>query len=1299
MSHPYKAFMADKHDNNIINNLPSQTNIHLSPLEEHYLKKTLIKNQIISELNSLSPEYNDTSGLRRFGPPFVPADPQLLLKNPDSGTLDQIVSISQASIDIFKSQFPLLRFIFDNYFVTFPFIKIHINKLGPSMKDQSKFWLKIQVLFELFKSKKISNSNDRGSTSKRKLIMYKFQSLFLMLFNSSIYCKQDHEYFELDKEKRGAYKKLGKFIDQAEAQNIDDNEKNEEIIKHKIENDKKNILNMNLSPERLLAYLDNIDNDEFINGYYLNVVGVSIETETSTSFWGSKESKYYAFIIHVKKPQQQGYFIKKRYSDFSTLYKQLKESYPGCHLPELPSKDKHEVEMNLNNDESCNSKKSDIDYNKIDEFDSNLTDMDKESLDALFAMNSPSISTSSEFVQDESENSSQHNSSSGLLKTPKLGGFLKSPLSASSRKFTASSPTLGKNMGKLEKSFLSSFKKTTGLGSSSSSVDINSDLSLTASHKRTESQTSVLSENSIDSINSSDTSETFHSAQEANVDSVTGKIATISVKDNKITFPREILRQSLRGFLKYLLYIKPIVKSHEFELFLGKDNTKPIILNKKEIEDIQHRVNIDHLRTLQHYKFQSALVGIVKILEKDIENLKTEIYNEGFGYVFERIKKYKTLHELCGYDSENLNNSTWLKNANMIGAEEINFEEVESNDSKNIGSASDESAPLRGLIRIILLEIASTQYELLVGSDSALGTLKTIKRLHAVFPYRLVAGVLRFTNPLMMVKRMIDVFTYQMPNVSGTMSGSVNAIGSGIGGMMQGLGFSKRKPEDSTNSANANNKPVNSGGKSLLQLIFSGMLGEDLRKLEKELIEVKDLLISHNNEDGYGEGEIIIERIDSYFKADDDIVLHIKDMSKKLDLDIPITILMPNNGLKNCEELGTQTIKNILKDYAHIKQVEIEKNKTDLENDENGENSEKLINKSKELDSPYRLSKRYFYLQLRKFDKESLVELWNEPELMNVIKEVFSLFLSPLIDLFKKAEVYKYVPILAKYIGELIELCENYNNDYGEFGRSDIVGSLVGLGEKYSEDVYRFIRDMYLNDIKSNGEDGKLFEGIVEWLNRIISFLRFVKNERPDLMIDLNKMIHDMKLNSEDKIKILKSINLVVKKAERKKQVLEKMENTGELKKKNEEEEREHDWMKMSRDRKVDSNWDAIHSRVFKVGETISGNGGDVLDMVGIEGIEDGEDIETDSETEEIQQVDGKAIRMKKLKDCNWEVDEFVENYYSRDWSGITTKQSGNKFGKEVEGSEFWNSPSGEQVRKQFSVEVEKVFAEYAKRK
>lgn len=997
--------------------------IHLSPSEEHYMKKLFIKNEIITELNSLSPEYGDISGLRRFGPPFLPTDPKTIENNLDANTIDQIYEMSQLSIDAFRKQFPMLRFVFENYIVTFPFIQIHLKQLGKTPRDQMSFWLKIQTLFELFKSKRISNSNDRGTTSKRNLMLYKIRGLLLTFFNSSIYARQDSEYFEYDKQRRGAYKKLGKFID---------NKESNKVLQLDIPEDKLNYVELKLNNDELINYLNDVETSEYVNGWYINVIGVTSDKETKSSFWGSKDSKFYSFIIQVKREgDKNSWYVKKRFSEFAKFHKELKQMHPGIKVPELPSKDKHSVDFNPED------QKIKENIQKFEEAEiSDLSGMDKDSVDELFST-PPVIDINSEPMSPSSS------SSKSFLKSPKM--FMKSTLKKDKPTFL--SPLMNSN-----------------------------------SHKRTSSQHSIESSSSVESLESEDT---YYSLHSSNSDKSSHK------------FAREVLRQSLRAFLKFVINNKVLSDSLEFKKFITSSKVE---YSDLDFNDIQGRLNLDNMRLVQHYKFQKALVGIVKVLEKDVEQLKAKIYESGFSYVFDRIKEYKTLHELCGYSPGN--NLNWLYSNES-------FDEV-----------SDKS-PLRGLVRIIMLEIASTQYELLIGSDSSMATLKTIKKLHYMFPYKIVAGVLRFTNPLMMVKRMVDVFTYQMPTVSGS-----------INGMMQGLGMSGWKKDEKS-----------SKNKSLLQMLFSGVLGDDLRKIEKEKADVVGKLMRIK------EGRPIMLYIEKYFQMKDDDVTKIKELAERENIELFIAILTYFN-------LNKIILENLKKEHRIF------------------ENKEVLGE-----ESIYLLSKRYFHLELRKYDKEMMIELWNEPELMNVIKEVISLFLSPLIELFKKADIYRYVPIFAKYMSELLTICEKYSNDYGEYGRSDIVSELVGLEEKYSEYVYKFIRDIYLNDI--DDENSNLFEGLIEWLNNVVRFLSFVKRDRPDEKIDMCDVLRSVPDKERDEIMIL--VKELIEAGEKKKQLMDKMENeessnnTGEL----------HDWTKIERDRVVDQSWDQLNNRVWNIGTSL----------------------------------------------------------------------------------------------------------------
>lgn len=154
---------------------------HLTPSEEHFLKKTLLERRLDRELLLLSNPHS----LKTFGSPFK----------------------SDIDIEKLKGQFPLLKFFFDNYVTKFPFIT------NNSEKDQLRFWQDtVQPFIESVTSKNLSNSNDRKeNVTKRRQINRKFTSGLLLFYNSMIITDKDLEYLETDHLKPSDVGKLDKI--------------------------------------------------------------------------------------------------------------------------------------------------------------------------------------------------------------------------------------------------------------------------------------------------------------------------------------------------------------------------------------------------------------------------------------------------------------------------------------------------------------------------------------------------------------------------------------------------------------------------------------------------------------------------------------------------------------------------------------------------------------------------------------------------------------------------------------------------------------------------------------------------------------------------------------------------------------------------------------------------------------------------------------------------------------------------------------------------------------------------------
>lgn len=54
--------------------------------------------------------------------------------------------------------------------------------------------------------------------------------------------------------------------------------------------------------------------------------------------------------------------------------------------------------------------------------------------------------------------------------------------------------------------------------------------------------------------------------------------------------------------------------------------------------------------------------------------------------------------------------------------------------------------------------LAATIFQLFVASDTASDTLAALKRIHGLMPYFVLKGILRISNPMAMIRGVLDLF-------------------------------------------------------------------------------------------------------------------------------------------------------------------------------------------------------------------------------------------------------------------------------------------------------------------------------------------------------------------------------------------------------------------------------------------------------------------------------------------------------------------------------------------------------------
>ena len=164
------------------------TSFSLSAIEEHYLKRELLKYQFYQELE----QFNDKNALRHFGYPFTNEDPKQA-RNSKSAEGDSNKLTELIRLDAEQTDFPMSSYILRNFVMTFPL-------LSKNMAVDESFWQnKVQVFFEHFMGLGFSESYDREEMTKRKKISTKLTKIILLLFNSGIGSLTEKIYYTNDK--------------------------------------------------------------------------------------------------------------------------------------------------------------------------------------------------------------------------------------------------------------------------------------------------------------------------------------------------------------------------------------------------------------------------------------------------------------------------------------------------------------------------------------------------------------------------------------------------------------------------------------------------------------------------------------------------------------------------------------------------------------------------------------------------------------------------------------------------------------------------------------------------------------------------------------------------------------------------------------------------------------------------------------------------------------------------------------------------------------------------------------------
>ncbi|KAG0004857.1 hypothetical protein BGZ80_008916 [Entomortierella chlamydospora] len=476
---------------------------------------------------------------------------------------------------------------------------------------------------------------------------------------------------------------------------------------------------------------------------------------------------------------------------------------------------------------------------------------------------------------------------------------------------------------------------------------------------------------------------------------------------------REKDRVSLRGYLHNLAKISPdVVNSVFFVNFLTKD---PATLTADETKDFKVRAALDESRKEQQAKFDKEVAKKVEELDKQLKQVKAELLQpNGVTRLFAAFREHEKVEDL---------------------------------------------PPLyQATFEWGCMDFASTLYHVFTASDDATLNFMQLKRTQMLMPYRAMWGILKVSNPVAIMKGIMDLFLAQ---------------------------------------------PF--GSRSLIQRIISVNIQEEITEYKKDVTQLEASI----NDPG------LCEKIRNYVYAPKAVVEKIfsnVDLYDITDVNLVMDVLK-SDQIQPLLQAGQ--IQRVFDAYQQLEMDDARKirlareqqafanGEGDLSDQSDDESNGADTTSSSEAPRIFHSSKKghikanaisqmnlirllqqLLVTQLRIRDKERMMDLVFQGVTGEIFKELVSIFYQPLVQVYKAANVADSLMDVKDFVDELVKIVEQADvTDDGQSGKTPISTLYLNLVKKHLPSFYRFVHSVH----KQN--DG-LFHDLLEWIESILTFLR-----------------------------------------------------------------------------------------------------------------------------------------------------------------------------------------------------------------
>lgn len=462
-----------------------------------------------------------------------------------------------------------------------------------------------------------------------------------------------------------------------------------------------------------------------------------------------------------------------------------------------------------------------------------------------------------------------------------------------------------------------------------------------------------------------------------------------------IKIPREKQRLSLRSFLRSLLKDIQIARSTSLRHFLLD---RPIVLSEEEVRDCENRKELDALRQDEQLRFLEVARERAKELDTHMGIFKKQlIQDNGLSKIFAAIKESERIEDLP-----------------------IQYIKV---------------------IEWARIEVAATLYQVFVADDNSSELFSQAKRIHALFPYAVLKNIIRFSNPMTMMRAGIDLFL-----------------------------------------------ATPFGRASLFQRMFSSGLTEDIREIE-ELIEELKVRIADPD---------LCAKIKNFVNAREDQQAMVRLLAADDEVDLLISLLRNDDIGIEPKLNGKQISRVFMANVAWTAAV-------------NG-----VANYNAKDAQLYGCLSQLLKLYTRQRDKEQMMAILFDGTTSSLLKDIVAIFYEPLARVYKAASIHNSVMDFSRFFEDCIQTVNRAEEQDLSTNPNALVQTFIDLTGRHQNSFFHFVHEAHLHD---NG----LFEGLMSWVELILTFLR----EGAAQQIDLDSIF--VSTPGLDQAKALEEIDACVK--------------------------------------------------------------------------------------------------------------------------------------------------------------------------